>query len=154
MIKNKAVIIDKITGIENFLKVKSGALITCNHFNPFDNYAVWGTIKPYMGRKRLYKVIREGNYTTPPPPFGFVMRNCNTLPLSSVIGISPNLLILIYCIADGFTDVIIPTNPVLLISLSMSNVSYGKWVKWTWPIQVIVFILSLLVLFIALQIGF
>lgn len=76
------------------------------------------------------------------------------LPICSVIGISPNLLILIYCIADGFTDVIIPTNPVLLISLSMSNVSYGKWVKWTWPIQVIVFILSLLVLFMALQIGF
>lgn len=83
MIKNKDVIIDKIIGIENFLKVKSGALITCNHFNAFDNYAVWRAIKPYMGRKKLYKVIREGNYTNSPPPFGFVMRNCNTLPLSS-----------------------------------------------------------------------
>ena len=30
----------------------------------------------------LYKVIREGNYTNPPKPFGLFMRHCNTLPLS------------------------------------------------------------------------
>lgn len=76
------------------------------------------------------------------------------LPICSAIGISPTLLILTYCMADGFSDVILPTNPVLLISLSMSNVSYGKWVKWTWKIQVAVLILSLLVLFAGVQIGF
>ena len=76
------------------------------------------------------------------------------LPICSVIGISPSLLILTYCIADGFSDVLLPTNPVLLISLSMSNVSYGKWVKWTWKIQLAVFALSLLVLFLGVQIGF
>jgi uncharacterized ion transporter superfamily protein YfcC len=76
------------------------------------------------------------------------------LPICSVIGISPTLLILTYCMADGFSDVFLPTNPVLLISLSMSNVSYGKWVKWTWKIQVAVLLLSLLVLFVGVQIGF
>lgn len=76
------------------------------------------------------------------------------LPICSVIGISPSLLILTYCIADGFSDVLLPTNPVLLISLSMSNVSYGKWVKWTWKIQLTVFVLSLVVLFFGMQIGF
>lgn len=76
------------------------------------------------------------------------------LPICNVIGISPNLLILIYCMADGFTDVIIPTNPVLLIGLSISNVSYGKWVKWTWKIQLIIFAITLLILFFAVQIGF
>ena len=30
----------------------------------------------------LYKVIREGNYTNPPKPFGLMMKHCNTLPLS------------------------------------------------------------------------
>ena len=68
------------------------------------------------------------------------------LPICSVIGISPNMLILTYCMADGFSDVFLPTNPVLLIGLSMSNVSYGKWIKWTWKIQLIVLVLSLLVL--------
>lgn len=76
------------------------------------------------------------------------------LPICNVIGISPTLLILVYCMADGFSDVILPTNPVLLIGLSMSNVSYGKWVKWTWKIQLLVFLISLLILFFGIQIGY
>ena len=32
---------------------------------------------------RMYRVIREGNYTSYPGFYGFLMRNCNTLPLSS-----------------------------------------------------------------------
>lgn len=83
MIKNKQMIIEDIVGIENFLNVNGGAIVTCNHFNACDNYAVWRAFKPYMKRKRLYKVIREGNFTNSPEPFGFIMRHCNTLPLSS-----------------------------------------------------------------------
>lgn len=85
LINKKQFIIKEVRGIENFLAVKdSGAIITCNHFNVCDNYAVWRTIKPYVGKKeRLWKVIKEGNYTNSPPPFGFILRNCNTLPLSS-----------------------------------------------------------------------
>lgn len=84
LIKQKQLIIKEVKGIENFTAVKSGAIITCNHFNVCDNYAVWRTIKPYVRKKdRLYKVIREGNYTNSPPPFGFILRHCNTLPLSS-----------------------------------------------------------------------
>jgi 1-acyl-sn-glycerol-3-phosphate acyltransferase len=44
---------------------------------------VWVALRDAMGKKLLYKVIREGNYTNPPKPFGLFMRNCNTLPLSS-----------------------------------------------------------------------
>ena len=33
--------------------------------------------------KKLYKVIREGNYTNFPGLYGFFFRNCDTLPLSS-----------------------------------------------------------------------
>lgn len=83
LIKNKQMIIENIVGIENYLSVKGGAILTCNHFNPCDNYAVWRAIKPYMGKRRLYKVIREGNYTNFPGLIGFFFRHSNTLPLSS-----------------------------------------------------------------------
>ena len=76
------------------------------------------------------------------------------LPVSSALGISPTLIMLTYCIADGFTDVILPTNPVLLIGLSMANVSYGKWVKWTWRFQFIMFVFTILLLLLAVQIGY
>ena len=83
MIANKQLIIKEVRGIENFTAVKGGKIITCNHFNACDNYAVWKSVCKHMNGKKLYKVIREGNYTNPPKPFGLFMRHCNTLPLSS-----------------------------------------------------------------------
>ncbi len=83
LLKNKQMIIDEIKGIENFLQIQGGAIITCNHFNACDNYAVWKAIKPHMKGHKLYKVIREGNFTNSPKPYGLIMRHCNTLPLSS-----------------------------------------------------------------------
>ena len=76
------------------------------------------------------------------------------LPITNALGISPTLVILTYCMADGFTDVILPTNPVLLIGLSMANVSYGKWLKWTWKLQLLLFVISVVVLLFGVLIGY
>ena len=76
------------------------------------------------------------------------------MPICAALGLSPAIVILAYCMADGFTDVIIPTNPILLVGLSMANVSYGKWVKWTWKLQTVVFLLTILILFFAVGIGY
>jgi len=83
MIANRQMIIKEIRGIENFKAIKGGKIVTCNHFSICDNYAVWLALRDSMDGKFLYKVIREGNYTNPPKPFGLFMRHCNTLPLSS-----------------------------------------------------------------------
>ena len=83
MIADRQLIIKEVRGIENFTAVKGGKIVTCNHFSICDNYAVWVALRDYMDGKLLYKVIREGNYTNPPKPFGLFMRHCNTLPLSS-----------------------------------------------------------------------
>ncbi|MBR2926343.1 MAG: 1-acyl-sn-glycerol-3-phosphate acyltransferase [Clostridia bacterium] len=83
MIAKRQLIIKEVRGIENFTAVKGGKIVTCNHFSVGDNYAVWVALREHMGGKMLYKVIREGNYTNPPKPFGLFMRHCNTLPLSS-----------------------------------------------------------------------
>ena len=76
------------------------------------------------------------------------------MPIAKSIGLSPSLVILAYCMADGFTDVIMPTNPILLVGLSVANVSYGKWVRWTWKLQLFVLTLTILVLFFGVFIGY
>lgn len=83
MIADGQLIIKEVRGIENFTCVRGGRIVTCNHFSIGDNYAVWVALRDHMEGKMLYKVIREGNYTNPPGPFGLFMRHCNTLPLSS-----------------------------------------------------------------------
>ena len=76
------------------------------------------------------------------------------LPIAQTLGLSPTIVIFTYCIADGFTDIILPTNPVLLIGLSMANVSYGKWVKWTWKFQLLIFAATILLLMFAVTINY
>ena len=83
-IRKKNLVIKEVVGLENYTQVKGGVVITCNHFNPFDNYVIDKIVRVNFKRgQRLYKVIREGNYTSFPGLFGFMFRNCNTLPLSS-----------------------------------------------------------------------
>lgn len=83
MVKNEKIVIKGINGVENIQKLDldKGAIITCNHFNPFDVFTVETVIRKFT-KQRMYKVIREGNYTNFPGFYGFLMRNCYTLPLS------------------------------------------------------------------------
>lgn len=84
ILDNKQMIVKNIVGIENFQNLNSGAIITCNHFNAFDSFAIQMAYEAAKQKKRkFYRVIREGNYTSFPGFYGFLMRNCNTLPLSS-----------------------------------------------------------------------
>lgn len=84
LIQKKQFVVKEIKGIEHFRNLDSGAIITCNHFNAFDSFAMqiaYEKARPH-GRK-LYRIISEANYTAFPGFYGFLMRNCNTLPLSS-----------------------------------------------------------------------
>jgi len=85
ILRNNKLIIKDVKGLENLQKIETGAMITCNHFNPFDSFTIEKVFR-MAGKdkdKILYKVIREGNYTNFPGFYGFLFRNCDTLPLSS-----------------------------------------------------------------------
>ena len=80
----------------------------------------------------------------------FVMSILGVLTL----GLTKETLVLIYTFADGYTNVLFPTSPVLLIGLSMMEVSYFKWLKKSWPLFIITFALVALFLVIAIAIAF
>ncbi|HOI47536.1 MAG TPA: AbgT family transporter, partial [Bacilli bacterium] len=76
------------------------------------------------------------------------------IPLVSIIGISKELAILAFVFGDGYTNVIFPTNAVLLIGLSIASVPYTKWFKWTAVLQVITLLLTTAFLLLGLLIGY
>ena len=63
-------------------------------------------------------------------------------PICASVGISYNIAILAFILADGFTNVLFPTNAVLLVGLSMAQVSYGKWFRFTALLQLAMLVLS------------
>ena len=83
MIRRGSFLLDGVRGMESYLSVTGGAVLTCNHFSALDNYAVWRSVRHTFGKRRLYKIVREGNYTSFPGFYGYLFRHCNTLPLAS-----------------------------------------------------------------------
>lgn len=76
------------------------------------------------------------------------------VPLAHIFDISSQLCVSTFAFGDGFSNILYPTNPVLLISLGLSGVSYVKWFKWTWKLQGSIFILTSIILLIGLFTGY
>ena len=76
------------------------------------------------------------------------------IPIADTFGISDQLCIIAYAFGDGFSNVFYPTNPVLLISLGLADVDYGKWFKWSWKFQFMNLILTSGILLFGLVIGY
>ena len=74
-------VIKEVRGAENLGEV-GGCVLTANHFSPLDSFIMTRAFDLSGRRGRMYRVIKEGNYTSFPGFYGFLMRNCNTLPLS------------------------------------------------------------------------
>lgn len=68
------------------------------------------------------------------------------IPLSDLIGVSPQLSILAYQFGEGWTNAIIPTAPVTMAALGMAGVPWLKWARWNLPLQIILAVLSMLLL--------
>jgi 1-acyl-sn-glycerol-3-phosphate acyltransferase len=84
LLDEKKMIVKEIKGIEHLENLKSGAVLTCNHFNAYDSFAMEMAYRASNQKKRkLFRIIREGNYTSFPGFYGKLMKFCNTLPLSS-----------------------------------------------------------------------
>lgn len=75
-------------------------------------------------------------------------------PVAQIFDIPVQLCIVAYAFGDGFSNAFYPTNPVLLISLGLADVSYGKWVKWTWKFQALNLVLTSLLLLFGLATGY
>lgn len=75
-------------------------------------------------------------------------------PLSDLVGITRQTSVLAFCFGDGFSNVLYPTNPVLLICLGLTVVTYTKWIKWTLKLQLLAFAIACGYLFLGIAINY
>ena len=76
------------------------------------------------------------------------------VPLAQIFDISAQSCVMAFAFGDGFSNVLYPTNAVLLISIGLANVSYVKWFKWTWKFQLLNIVVTSLMLLFGLAIGY
>ena len=75
-------------------------------------------------------------------------------PLASLVGISGNSVVLTFCMGDGFTNLLYPTSGIMIIAIGLVNVSYGKWLKFTWKLFLAEAILAVAIMHFSIFIGY
>ena len=76
------------------------------------------------------------------------------LPLADLVGVTRQLTVSAYCFGDGFTNLAYPTNAVLLICIGLASISYGKWMRFTARLWLVIFPLVAIFLWLGTLIGF
>ncbi len=76
------------------------------------------------------------------------------LPLADLVGVTRQVTVTAYCFGDGFSNLVYPTNPLLLIVLGLAVVSYPKWLKWTLPLWFWIVVVTVIFLGIGVAIGY
>lgn len=74
--------------------------------------------------------------------------------LATKINITQNIALLAFVFGDGYTDLIYPTNPVLLIALGIAGFSYTKWLKKTFLLQLLILAITVGLLILGYYIGY
>ena len=75
-------------------------------------------------------------------------------PLADLAGISRQVAVQAFAFGDGFSNMIYPTNAVLLIALGVAGVSWPAWFRKTWVLQLAVLALTMALLMAAVAIGY
>ena len=70
------------------------------------------------------------------------------------LDLSKELLVLIYLFGDGYTNVMLPTSPVLLIGLSMIGMNYFSWIKKSKFLFLVNTILVIILIIVAILIKY
>ncbi len=102
----------------------------------------------------IYLIVLVMNFFIPSGSAKAFMLIPLIVPLASVFNISPQLCVVAFAFGDGFSNVFYPTNPALLISLGLADVSYAKWFKWSVKFQILNLILTSGILMLGLAVGY
>ena len=75
-------------------------------------------------------------------------------PLADLVGVQRQVAVLAYQFGDGLTNILVPTNAVLVGILSMAGIPYDRWLRFVLPFMIKVWVMGSVILVIAHWIGY
>ena len=64
-------------------------------------------------------------------------------PLATVTGVPQQTAVLAYQFGDGFTNMIVPTSALVMGTLALGRIPYGRWVRFVGPLLIKLFLVSI-----------
>lgn len=74
--------------------------------------------------------------------------------LCDLVGVTRQSMVITFCMADGFTNLLYPTSGLMIIAIGMVGVSYKKWLKWSWKIFVTEGVAAVAIMMLAVAINY
>ncbi|MFO7762541.1 MAG: TIGR00366 family protein [Wenzhouxiangellaceae bacterium] len=75
-------------------------------------------------------------------------------PIGDLVGVERQVSVLAYQFGDGFMNMIVPTNPVLMGILGLAGIPYARWFRFILPLIVKLLALGALAMVVAVWIGY
>lgn len=75
-------------------------------------------------------------------------------PIADLTGVSRQIAVLAYQFGDGFTNMLVPTNAVLMGIIGIAGIPYDKWFKFIIPLMIKFWILGSVALMVAVWVGY
>ena len=75
-------------------------------------------------------------------------------PLGDIVGVSRQVAVLAFQFGDGFSNILIPTNVVLMAILGVVGIPYDRWFRFAWPLLAKLLAAGAVALVIAVRIGY
>jgi uncharacterized ion transporter superfamily protein YfcC len=75
-------------------------------------------------------------------------------PIADLAGVSRQVAVLAYQMGDGFMNMIVPTNPVLMSILGSCGIPYSRWLRFIWPLVLQVLALGSVALVAGVLFGY
>ena len=75
-------------------------------------------------------------------------------PLADLVGVSRQVAVLAFQFGDGFSNILVPTQAVIVGALAMAGIPYDRWLRFILPFMVKIWIVGSMALVVAVWIGY
>jgi uncharacterized ion transporter superfamily protein YfcC len=75
-------------------------------------------------------------------------------PIGDLVGVSRQVAVLAFQFGDGFMNMIVPTNPVLMGILGLAGIPYARWFRFMAPLIAKLLLAGALALVVAVWLGY
>ncbi len=112
------------------------------------------TVGPALASVGMYAVQCLCNFFIPSGSGQAYVTMPIMAPLADLVGVQRQVAVLAYQFGDGFTNILVPTNAVLVGILAMARIPYDRWLRFILPFMIKVWIAGSVALAVAVWIGY
>ena len=141
----------ELLGVALIIGIARGITVVMNNGQITDTVLHWAELALGDVGKAAFAIVMYGLFL----PLSFLIPSSSGLatvampimaPLASFVDVPAKLVVTAYQSASGLMNLFIPTSAVVMGGLAIARVPYGRYLRWVWPLLILLSIVVVIVL--------